>query len=877
MKKNLLLVYALLMFAVGTFAQQTPLSANGQLQLVGNQLSNECGDPVQLRGMSTHGVMFHQNCYSEASVESLAGDWNSDLLRLAIYTEPSGGTNGYIDGDQDFWNGWIDNMVDYAKEQGMYVIIDWHILDDNDPNIHKEAAKDFFELMSERYADERHVIYEICNEPNGGTSWGQIKSYAEEVIPIIRANDSEGIILVGTPGYSSDVWAAANNPLTGNNAYNVMYTYHFYAGTHYGDRRSHLRSALSEVPVFISEWGATPASGDGWVDQNSADSWMSILDGNNNGGQLVSSANWSFVDKNEGSAALTSGSCETSDWNNRTTSGNYIHGYLNENRSFNECDAAADDDGDGVPNSDDNCPGTPAGTNVDESGCPALQGDADNDGIIDADDLCDNTPQGVDVNVNGCEITQDFVSNVCVGFNNYQGYAFHDFSEDMVPNLDYWNRPEDNSDVYVAEVSDGELVIDVTNADPDYASMGFSFGEIYDYNGTDYDTSLVPLDIRRNPVVEFDVYFESQSYGEEDVLVSVQIEDVDGNIANATAAGNPTRDFVDMNGWTTLTFNFEDAVRESYDEDECADPPCFYEEIDLSRINKVLMWVNPDAGANWSRPEYSGTWRMDDFSIGYDESNTLECTEIRDDDGDGVRNKEDLCADTPEGAEVNADGCADFQLDDDNDGVMNPDDECPETPEGEVDEVNDRGCSPSEADDDRDGVINGNDLCPDTQTGVEVDADGCSDAQRDDDNDGVVNANDECPETPEDASVDEQGCALSQLDSDGDNVTDDIDQCPNTNEGAEVDETGCVVTSIMKNTNSNLTIYPVPAHDNVTIDQTIMNFNDAKIMNMNGETINHVQLTSPVQQISLLDMPEGMYIIQLSGNDKLETYRMIIK
>ena len=64
----------------------------------------------------------------------------------------------------------VTDGADYATELGMYVLIDWHILHDLDPNVYKEDAKVFFDEMSLRYANNDNVIYEICNEPNGNTS-----------------------------------------------------------------------------------------------------------------------------------------------------------------------------------------------------------------------------------------------------------------------------------------------------------------------------------------------------------------------------------------------------------------------------------------------------------------------------------------------------------------------------------------------------------------------------------------------------------------------------------------------------------------------------------------------------------------------------------
>lgn len=61
-----------------------------------------------------------------------------------------------------------------------------------------------------------------------------------------------------------------------------------------------------------------------------------------------------------------------------------------------------DDDNDGVLNSVDQCPNTPAGATVDAKGC-AIK-DSDNDGVVDSKDMCPDTPAGVKVDGKGCTI-----------------------------------------------------------------------------------------------------------------------------------------------------------------------------------------------------------------------------------------------------------------------------------------------------------------------------------------------------------------------------------------------------------------------------------------------------------------------------------------
>jgi OmpA-OmpF porin, OOP family len=68
------------------------------------------------------------------------------------------------------------------------------------------------------------------------------------------------------------------------------------------------------------------------------------------------------------------------------------------------CPLPMDDDGDGVTNDIDKCPGTPAGARVDASGCEL---DSDGDGVGDSRDQCPNTPAGAKVDARGCELDSD--------------------------------------------------------------------------------------------------------------------------------------------------------------------------------------------------------------------------------------------------------------------------------------------------------------------------------------------------------------------------------------------------------------------------------------------------------------------------------------
>ncbi len=275
------------------------------LKVSGTKITDYDGNVVQLRGVSTHGLSWFPGYVNKEAFTQFKNEWGCNIMRLAMYTAEY---NGYCTGDannkQNLKN-LIDNGVNYATELGMYVIIDWHILNDSNPHTYKEESKKFFGEMSAKYKNHTNVIYEICNEPNGGTSWWDVKSYAQEVIPVIRANDPDAIIIVGTPTWSQDVDQVVNNRI---NDPNVVYALHFYAATHTDWIRNKLQTALNNgIPVIISEFSICDASGNGAINYNEAQKWIDMIKQNKIGYVM-----WNLSNKGETSAFFNSWCQKTS-------------------------------------------------------------------------------------------------------------------------------------------------------------------------------------------------------------------------------------------------------------------------------------------------------------------------------------------------------------------------------------------------------------------------------------------------------------------------------------------------------------------------------------------------------------------------------------
>lgn len=301
-------------------------SQNGALSVKGTQLVDEQGQAVQLRGISTHGIAWFPDLVNQDAVNQLGSEFGANLFRIAMYTDENGGY--CTDGDKAKLKQLVLDGVAYAKQADMYVIVDWHILHDNNPLTHKDEALQFFEEMTEQLKNEKHVIYEICNEPNGDANWEDIKAYAGEVLPVIRKNAPDAVVLIGTPTWSQEIDKPQNDPITGYD--NIMYTLHFYAATHKQDLRDRMVSAIEAgTPVFVSEFGLCDASGNGGNDLTEAQNWIDTMDQYG-----VSYAVWSLCNKDETSALISSDCRKTSGFtkDDLSESGKWIYGMLHADR-----------------------------------------------------------------------------------------------------------------------------------------------------------------------------------------------------------------------------------------------------------------------------------------------------------------------------------------------------------------------------------------------------------------------------------------------------------------------------------------------------------------------------------------------------------------
>ena len=279
----------------------------GKLHVEGTNLVDANNNPVQLIGLSTHGLQWYGEYVNEVSLSACKEAFNVNVFRFSLYTAEGGYCECNATKKEELYNRVLEG-VRIATKLDMYAIVDWHMLgeeDDNDKNplYYKEQAKEFFDRITKDLKDYDNVFYEIMNEPCGPTKWSDCKKYAEEIIPIIRANKPDAVVLVGTPKWASDLASPRSNPLSFEN---IMYTFHFYAAD-LKDTSIVTKAYNAGMPVFVTEHGGMDADGDGDIDKTSTNNWYKVLDARN-----ISYVAWN-ISHSKGSSAILKSKTKTLD------------------------------------------------------------------------------------------------------------------------------------------------------------------------------------------------------------------------------------------------------------------------------------------------------------------------------------------------------------------------------------------------------------------------------------------------------------------------------------------------------------------------------------------------------------------------------------
>ena len=315
--------FIVVLLLVGLCSNAQFVKKHGQLSVKGTQLVDKNQNPIVLRGVSFGWHSMWPRFYNAKAVDWLKKDFNCTVVRAALGIEI--GEYPYLKATE-FSKEKLEAVVKGAIKSDIYVIIDWH-----SHNINLQEAKVFFAEMSKKYGKYPNVIYEVFNEPDYET-WPEVKAYSEEVIKVIRANDPDNIILVGSPKWDQEVQLPAQDPIKGFD--NLMYTMHFYAATHEKWLRDRTDEAIkSGLPIFVSESAGMEATGDGPLNVKAWEEYIEWMES-----RKLSWITWSVSDKDETCSMLYKTAKSEGNWRDSDLkeSGKKTRAYLKKYASDNK-------------------------------------------------------------------------------------------------------------------------------------------------------------------------------------------------------------------------------------------------------------------------------------------------------------------------------------------------------------------------------------------------------------------------------------------------------------------------------------------------------------------------------------------------------------
>jgi hypothetical protein len=161
--------------------------------------------------------------------------------------------------------------VGWARETGLYVMVDWHVIGNLRTELMQAPMYDttrketfeFWRQVARHYRDDPVVVlYELFNEPTtyngtlGRLDWAQWKPILEEIVAIVRANDPSSIVVVAGLDWAYELRDVLASPV---DAPAVAYASHPYPQKRDEPWEPKWEADWGHVvekhPVFVSELG----------------------------------------------------------------------------------------------------------------------------------------------------------------------------------------------------------------------------------------------------------------------------------------------------------------------------------------------------------------------------------------------------------------------------------------------------------------------------------------------------------------------------------------------------------------------------------------------------------------------------------------------
>ena len=205
------------------------------VKVEGNKFIGPDGNELVFRGLCLADPvkLVREGKWNERLFAEAAG-WGANVVRFAVHP-----TNLNSLGWEETFAA-MDQGIEWAKQHGMYVIMDWHSIGNlkeerfTSPmyNTTWDETLKFWSTVAERYKDEPVVaLYELFNEPTvtapgvGGCTWTEWKGMQERIIDTIRAINPRAVCLCAGFNWAYDLTQVATEPIDRPNIAYVSHPY----------------------------------------------------------------------------------------------------------------------------------------------------------------------------------------------------------------------------------------------------------------------------------------------------------------------------------------------------------------------------------------------------------------------------------------------------------------------------------------------------------------------------------------------------------------------------------------------------------------------------------------------------------------------------
>lgn len=325
----------LLLAAIATTVSASSAAHGGRLDYLtvsGNQVMLNGQRPINLHGVAVGNPYFRESS-DKRTVDDYRAikEWQANVVRVSVHP------GAYIK-DEQAVKAALRKEVAAARNNGLFVIIDWHVIGVPDKSFKAwpqgrysgvlyssdlSRARNFWQYIASEYGNDRGVIFELWNESydyaGGQQNWNDLRPAMQCLYDVVRQAGAENVVLAPGVAWSYDLRGIKNNPLQG---YNIGYVWHNYPDSSKCLTWDQALDGLQKkYPIFVTEWGfSTETTGQHFTLTGTNNSYPEKLKNYIMNNELHSTS-WVW-------SAISEPKMFTADWQNLTAYGRFVKAFL---------------------------------------------------------------------------------------------------------------------------------------------------------------------------------------------------------------------------------------------------------------------------------------------------------------------------------------------------------------------------------------------------------------------------------------------------------------------------------------------------------------------------------------------------------------------